>query len=293
MIVSRRYFAGTLSALLLSSASMKRALASSSSPVIGLNTWSLRYLNHDEAIPVILQLMQETRLTECQLLFSHVEPTEFDPQFGSQSRPSPEQQKQKDDARTAWRLSVPMSYFEAVRSQFTKHGLRIRIYSAPLNGTTQEVDRVLQMAKTLGAEQVNTRVAESQTDLVAAAAERHGIFVGLQVVDPAVVAQQMRASSRFRSDPDIGDLTKAGIPAFEYVQSNLNRIASIDLKDALSHGPSVPFGTGESHMQQVLELLRRTHSPCIGYIDCDFPGTGRSRDEVKRSLSYVRGVVGA
>lgn len=300
MIISRRHLAGWLGAFALSSMCSRRAMAAAGGPALGLNTWSLRELNHDEAIPAILRVMQQAGLKECQLLSSHAEPAEFDPDFASLMKagaaPRTSQQKEKqtrmDQARSAWRLSVPMSYFEGLRAQFRSRGLTIRAYSTPVPASAEEINRVFLMAKTMGATQVNTRLAESQTDVVAAAAMRHGIFVGIQVVDTRVLAQQLRASSQLVADPDIGDLTKAGVSALDFVKEHLDRISSIDLKDAAWKGGSVPFGSGDAHMQQVLEFIKRAHSRCTAYIDCDYPGTGRSTEEVERCVTYARGFLG-
>ena len=299
MIISRRRVAGWLGAFALSSLCSRWARAAAGQPNLGLNTWSLRELTHDQAIPTILRLMQETGLRDCQLLFSHAEPAEFDPDFGSMLRagaapPTPQQleeRKRKSDARTAWRLSVPMSYFEALRTRFEEKGLKIQAYSTPLGSSAEETDRVLLMAKTMGASLVTTRLAEEKTAAVAAAAERHGVLVGIQVLDPGILARQLRVSPQLRANPDIGDLTKAGTPPLEFIQEHLDRISSIDLKDALTGGGSVPFGTGGAHMQQVLELLQAAGSHCTAYIDCDYPGTGRSPDQVKKCVGYVRGVL--
>ena len=85
-----------------------------------------------------------------------------------------DEQKRNPRARTAWRLSVPMTYFEALRSQFDQRGLTIRAYAAPFG-------------------------------------------CGL---------------SQMRADPNLGDLTKTGVSALDFVKSNLANISSIDLKDA-------------------------------------------------------------
>jgi hypothetical protein len=268
-------------------------------PPLGLNTWSLRNLKHSQAIPVILRVMQENGLRNCQLLFSHAEPEEFDPDFASMfsnagkppSQQERDEQKRKSEARTAWRLSVPMTYFEALRSQFDQQGLTIRAYAAPFGNSAEEIDRIFLMAKTMGAVVVNARLPEAQTDLVAAAAVRHGLFVGIQVADQRILALQLRASPQMRADPDLGDLTKAGVSALDFVKGNLDSISSIDLKDAVTGGSSVPFGTGDAHMKQVLEFLINARSNVDIYIDCDYPGTGSSTDEVKRCVRYVRGVV--
>jgi sugar phosphate isomerase/epimerase len=274
--------------------------APTGAPPLGLNTWSLRALKHDQAIPTILRVMQETGMRNCQLLFSHAEPEEFDPDFASMfsaaAKPPTaqqrEEQKRKSEARAAWRLSVPMTYFEALRAQFEQRGLTIRAYATPLGSSAEEIDRVFLMAKTMGAAVVITRLSEAQTDLVAAAALRHGLLVGIQFSDQRILEQQLRASSRLRADPDTGDLTKAGVSALEFIKKHLDSISSIDLKDAMTGGGSVPFGTGDAHMKQVLEFLVSVHSQVELYIDCDYPGTGSSTDEVKRCVRYVREVIG-
>ncbi len=298
MIVSRRNAAGLLGATALSGMLGRRGFAASSAELLGLNTWSLRELKHDQAIPAILRVMKETGMRKCQLLFSHAEPAEFDPDFASMLRPAAkaptpqerDEQQRRSEARTAWRLSVPMTYFEALRTRFEQQGLTIRGYAAPMSGSAEEIDRLFLMAKTMGAAVVDGRLPEAQTEIVAGAAERHGLLVGIQVSDQRVLAQQLRASPRLRADPDLGDLTKAGVSALEFVKEHIDRISSIDLKDAVHGGGSVPFGTGEANMQQVLEFLVRAHSQVERYIDCDYPGTGTSTDEVKRCVGYVRGV---
>ncbi len=270
-------------------------------PQLGLNTWSLRALKHDQAIPAIFSVMRETGLRNCQLLFSHAEPEEFDPDFASMlspanKAPTPQQrdeQRRKSEARSAWRLSVSMSYFEALRARFEQQGLKISSYGVPFGNSAEEIDRVFLMAKSLGASVVNARLAEAQTDLVAAAAQRHRMFAGIQVSDPRVLTQQLRASPYLKADPDLGDLTKAGVSALEFIREHLNRISSIDLKDAVTGGGSVPFGSGEAHMREVMEFLVRARSHVEVYIDCDYPGTGGSTDEVKRCVRYVRGVMSA
>jgi hypothetical protein len=267
---------------------------------LGLNTWSFRFLKRDEAIPAILKVMKENGLQNCQLLFSHAEPEEFDPDFAAMltahgTAPTQQErdaQKRKTEARTAWRLSVPMSYFEAIRDRFEQQGLRIRSYGSPFGDTAEEIDRVFLMAKTLGATVVNGRLPEAKTDVVAAAALRHGMLAGIQVSDLQVLERQLRASPQLRADPDLGDLTKEGVSALDFVKERFENISSIDLKDAIPHGASVPFGMGDAKMSDVLEFLARRKSSMEIYIDCDYPGTGSSPEEIKRCVQYVRKVTG-
>ena len=300
MVLSRRPVLGWLGALAGSTVMGRRTLGlAGGMPGLGLNTWSLRSLTHDEAIPVIIAVMRRTGMTDCQLLFSHAEPAQFDPGFaslGPKGAPAPTPQeaeaaKQKAQARTAWRKSVPLSYFTALRGQFERNGLRICAYAAPVGGTAPEVDRTLLMAKSLGASVVNTRLAEGQTDLVAAAAARHRIQIGLQGTDVPLLTRQLQTSSWLRADPDIGDLTRAGIDAPEFIRQHLASLVSVDLKDTLPGGGSVPFGTGAAHMPEVLQILTRARSPVTAYIDCDYPGTGRSEAEVETCVRYARSLM--
>jgi L-ribulose-5-phosphate 3-epimerase UlaE len=123
---------------------------------------------------------------------------------------------------------------------------------------------------------------------VAAAADRHQMIVGLQFSDVKAMKLQLAASSYFRLDPDIGDLTKANIDALAFIKENYKTLASFDLKDATLGGGSVPFGEGQSHMKEVLQFIQEKHIPITAYIDCDYPGTGQSTEEVKKCISYVR-----
>ncbi len=295
MALSRRQFSKRAGAFAALVASSRPGFGFAASGLrLGLNTWSLRALSGDAAIPTILQMMKETNLQDCQLLFSHVEPERFNPVFpvagesAHPAQPSLEQQKAIADALREWRLSVPMSYFEDIRASFEREGLRIQAYAARLGTTPDEIDRQFLMTKALGAETINLRIPEPLTAIVAAVADRHRMTVGLQFSNLNAMEVQRKASKYFRLDPDIGDLTKVGVDALKFVEDRYESFSSLDLKDAVAGGGSVPFGTGQSQMKDVLQLLREKQARMTAYIDCDYPGTGRSTEEVKRCIAYAR-----
>jgi hypothetical protein len=276
----------------------RTALASSEdSPTLGLNTYSLRALPQDEAIPVIIDVMKRAGLRDCQLFFSHVEPAKLSQKFPAglsgapRKPPTPEEMEQRKAtaaALTEWRMTVAMSYFEDLRSTFRKAGVRIRALSARLGSTEEEVDRQFQMGQALGVDSMVVRPAESMTAMLAAVAGKHAMKVGIQFTDATVVRRQLAASPLFSMDPDIGDLTKLGIDALHFVRENSHSISSLDLKDAKLRGVSVPFGQGDSQMAGVLAFLRQRRLPIIAYIDCDYAETGRSPEEVLKCVQYVR-----
>jgi hypothetical protein len=302
MKLSRRQFNQGIAALAVTAACSRQSFASTENGLnLGLNTWSLRALSQEEAIPIIIQTMKQASLHECQILFTHIEPAKFNPVFPAgifnppKSSPTPQQleeQKATAAALTEWRLSVPMSYFENIRSTFEKQGLRIKSYSTRLGSSEAEIDRLFLMAKALGADSIATRLPSSLASITAAAADKHRMIVGLQFSDVNELKQQLTASQYFRMDPDIGDLTKAKVDALQFVQTNYSSMYAFDLKDAMPGGPSVPFGEGAAHMKEVLQFLKQKQAPIMAYVDCDYAGTGRSPEEVEKCASYARGIIG-
>jgi len=302
MKLSRRQFNQGIGAFSVAAACPRRSFGSAENGLsLGLNTWSLRALAQEEAIPIIIQAMKQARLHDCQILFTHVEPAKFNPVFPAgifnppKSSPTPQQledQKATAAALTKWRLSVPMSYFENIRSTFEKQDLRIKSYSVRLGSSEAEIDRLFLMAKALGADSIVTRLPAALTSMTAAAADKHRMIVGLQFSDENELKKQLAASQYFRMDPDIGDLTKAKVDALQFVQTNYASMVAFDLKDALPGGPSVPFGEGAAHMKEILRFLKEKQAPITAYVDCDYAGTGRSPEEVEKCASYARGIIG-
>jgi hypothetical protein len=302
MKLSRRQFNQGIGALAIATVCSRQSFGFAENGLrLGLNTWSLRALSQDEAIPIIIQTMKQSSLHDCQILFTHVEPAKFNPVFPAgvfnppKSSPTPQQleeQKATAAALTKWRLSVPMSYFENIRSTFEKQGLRIKSYSVRFGSSEAEIDRLFLMAKALGADSLATRLPATSTSMAAAAADKHRMIVGLQFSDVNELKKQLAASEYFRMDPDIGDLTKANVDALQFIQTNYESMYAFDLKDAVPAGPSVPFGEGAAHMKEVLQFLKEKQTPITAYVDCDYAGTGRSPEEVEKCASYARGIIG-
>jgi hypothetical protein len=88
---SRRQFNRWIGAVVATTACFRPSLGFADSGLnLGLNTWSLRALSQDEALPVIIEVMKQTGLQDCQLLFSHVEPAKFNPVLSSWTSERPQ-----------------------------------------------------------------------------------------------------------------------------------------------------------------------------------------------------------
>jgi hypothetical protein len=295
---SRRYFGKVVLAGLAWSPALAAKIRSLAGGVhIGLQTYSLRTVPHDGAIDTIINAMKDVGLGECELFSPQVEPAQ--PSFvnggrgpgGGRAPLTPEQQatqKAAADALTKWRLTVPMNYFTDIRRKFAAAGIDIHSYSARFGDSDEEIDRSFVMTKALGAKVLSARVPLPITKRVASFAEKHKMIVGIQSTDADALAQQLPISKYFRIDLDIGDFTRAGHDSLQYVKDNYMHMSDIHLKDCKLNGPSVPFGEGDSHMKEVLQFLKEKNSSIRAYVDCDYPGTGQSVEEIKKCYSYVR-----
>ena len=112
-------------------------------------------------------------------------------------------------------------------------------------------------------------------------------MVGIQSTDADLLAQQLKMSLSLGIDLDIGDYTRAGHDPLPFVQANYTRLTDIHLKDCKLSGPSVPFGTGDSRMSEILQFLQSKHATAKAFIDCDYPGTGASVEEVRKCYDYA------
>lgn len=155
---------------------------------------------------------------------------------------------------------------------------------APAPITDEQIDRIFQFAQALGAKAVNGGIQPAILDRVGKIAEKYNMIVGITAATPETTAMP----PNYRYDIDIGDFTRAGHDSLQFVTVNLDKITDIHLKDCKLNGPSVPFGTGDSHMKEVLQLLKKHKSQTRAHIDCDYPGTGTSVEEVQKCFNYVK-----
>lgn len=255
---------------------------------VGLQTYSLRGLRYE---PVIAA-MKQIGLGECELWATQVEPTRADV---------------PDIAK--WRSTVSMDFFTDVRKKFNQAGIEIYAYNPtfgaggggrgrgrgagadgapppppPAPITDEEIERIFQMSKALGAKTINSGIQPEVAKRVAPFAEKYKMAIGIFSQDADVLAM----SKYFKYDIDIGNYTRAGNDALKFVQDNLDQLSDIHLKDCKLKGASVPFGEGDSHIKEILQLLKKRKSQVRANIDCDYPGTGTSVEEVQKCFDYVK-----
>ena len=158
--------------------------------------------------------------------------------------------------------------------------------------TDAQIDRIFEFTKALGAKNLSSMMMPDVAKRIAPFAEKHKIVAAVASANPDVLTQIPPISPWLKLDVDIGDMTRQGHDALQFVKDNYQHCLDIHLKDIKTQGvsapTSVPFGQGDSHMKEVLQFLAGKKTQVRVMIDCDYPGTGASVDEVKNCYDYIR-----
>jgi hypothetical protein len=154
--------------------------------------------------------------------------------------------------------------------------------------TDAQIDRVFEFTKALGAKSFSTQMTLDRAKRLVPFAEMHKIIVAVVSQDENLLTQLPAISPGLRMDVDIGNFRRAGLDVLQFVKDNYTDLLDIHLKDCVFQDASGPFGTGDSHRKDILQFLRDKKSRGRANIDCDYPGTGTSVDEVKKCYEYVK-----
>ena len=222
---------------------------------------------------------------------------------GGRAPASPEQAAAVE-ALHQWHLTVPLSYYTAIRKKFSDAGLEINTYEPSLaaNTTDADLDRAFEVTKALGSHFLADNWGRAVTKRAAPIADKHGIKVALQgrpnmnSTDPDAMAkpehfeEAMGYSKNFGISIDVGDATGGGWDALKFVQDMHSRIFSLNFKDKTKAGASMPWGQGDSRIKETLQLIRDKKYPIRCYIDCDYAtAAGGSRvEDVKRCFEFAK-----
>jgi len=253
---------------------------------IGVQTYSFRALPRPEGgdqVDAIVDAMKTCGLGECEVWSPMVEP-----------------KLSRDDLRR-WRLDTPLDHFRAVKKKFEAAGISIYAwnYSPDASFTDAEIDRGFEQAKALGAEIITSSTTIDVATRIAPLAEKHKMVVAMhghsnvakagEFASPESFAQAMRMSKYFKVNLDIGHFTAANFDAVQYIRDHHADITNLHLKDRKKNqGDNVPWGTGDTPIREVLQLLEKERWPIRAYIEYEHRGTGTPVEEVGKCLAFVK-----
>jgi len=267
---------------------------------LGVQTYSFRELTRPpggDLVDPIIAAMKECGLTECELWAPQIEP----PSSFGRGRPTPERAQQAREAAKTWRLEKPIDHFRAIRKKFEGAGMTIYAFNySPNNSFTDaEIDRGFEMAKALGAEIITASATIEAARRMAPLAAKHQMPVAMHnhsnVTDPnefatlESLATALKLSPLFRINLDIGHFTAANYDAVAYIREHHASITNLHLKDRKKEqGPNTAWGTGDTPIRQVLQLLKQERWPIRAYIEYEHNGEAGPVDEVKKCFAFAK-----
>jgi sugar phosphate isomerase/epimerase len=266
---------------------------------LGVQTYSLRELPRTaggDMVEPLLKGMTECGFTECELWAPQIEPA----QPGGRGRPPEEAQKSREDLRR-WRIETPLSHFEGIRRKFDAAGIRIWAYnySPDVRFTDEEINRGFDIAKALGAEIITASATIESAKKIAPFAEKHRMVVAMhnhsntkdpnEFATPESFAAAQKLSKYFKVNLDIGHFTAANYDAVAYLKEHHANITNLHLKDRKKNqGDNTPWGTGDTPIREVLQLLKREKWPIRSYVEYEYRGAAGAVSEVKACFDYAK-----
>ena len=291
---------------------------------MGVAGYSYNALPRQGLLDVIVQSMVECGIGDCLLYAPSTEPVDLADKArpargggggrgasgggargggGGRGPASPEQAAAME-ALHQWHLTVPLTYYTAIRKKFSDAGLEINSFDASFGNTTSDEDlsKACEVTKALGATCMMCAVTKSAAKRLAGFAESHNIKVALQgrpnmnATDPDVMAkpadfeEAFGYSRNFGSSIDVGDATGGGWDALKFVEDTHQRVFGLNLKDRTKANVSMPWGDGDTHIRDILQRVRDKKYPIRCYIDCDYalPEGSTRQAEVKRCMEFAR-----
>ena len=226
--------------------------------------------------------------------------------------PSPEQiaanEKFAADM-TAFRLSVPMSKYEALRKLYNDAGVMIYAFKITLNLKMQdaEFDYAFKAAKACGANQITMEMPDGQPELterIGDFASKHKLMVGYHAhlqATPTTWDEAMAQSPYNGINLDIGHFIAAGNSpqsALDFIKKNHARITSMHMKDRKTPArgeTNMPWGEGDTPIKDALLLIKKEGYKFPATIELEYtiPEGSTPVKEVAKSLAYAKAVLTA
>lgn len=291
---------------------LSMALAKINSEINGVRIGAQSYSFRDRSLDEAIEAMAEIGIGECELYSGHVEPRvqRPRPQGGAPKkaerkgppRGGPEAEARRQKLRE-WRLSVPLSEFEATRKKFDDAGITLSAFNVSFRDdfTDAEIDRGFEMAKALGVKLITASSTVTAAKRVAPFADKHKIIVAMHghsnLVDPnefatpESFAKANAMSKYFGINLDIGHFFAAGFDPVSYIEQHHDRIHLLHIKDRKKDdGPNVVWGEGDTPIKEVLQLLKTKKYPIPANIEYEYRGEDTVA-EVRKCFEYCKQVL--
>ncbi len=278
---------------------------------IGAITYSYRSMS--STTDDLLDYLIKSGLSSAELMGGPAEQFAGRPTFERLPRPrrgeeiSEEQRAELRAARAAqakelkaWRTSVSMDKYKALRKKYNDAGVNIYIVKfddiGP-NMSEEEVNYCFNAAKALGAKGITTEISEEKAKFLGPYADAHKIMIGFHN------HTQINASSwdvpfsygkylgmNFDVGHYVAGTNESPIPIIEKYAGE-GRILSLHLKDRkVNNGPNMPFGQGDTPVGLILQLMKKKKYTFPADIELEYriPESSDAVAEVKKCVDYCK-----
>lgn len=211
-------------------------------------------------------------------------------------------QRERATQLKAWRTSVSMDAFKALRRLYNDAGVTILAWNRILPGMSDaELEYVFDVAAALGCTHTTLELPASAAQLkrigdLALKKKIHAAYHTQAQSSLTAYDRAFAASQGNMANLDVGNLLAAGnvvAAPIQFLQKHHARIASLHLKDRTTRvrcGLNMAWGKGDTPIKDVLQLTRKNGWKFPATIELDYtipPGSDAIK-EVRKCFEYCR-----
>ncbi|HRN57728.1 MAG TPA: sugar phosphate isomerase/epimerase [Agriterribacter sp.] len=261
---------------------------------VGVITYSYRSMPH--TVEQLLQYIVDSGISAVELMGEPVE--------DYAGRPSDKSQV------AAWRATVSMDKFKAVRKMFKKAGVSIYAFkpgALGVNNTDAEIEYALRAAKALGANSVTVELPKdpAHSKRLGALAAKHKVYIGYHNHTQATdtVWDEALSQSPYNSiNLDCGHYIAAGgnntpETLLRFIEAKHSRITSFHIKDRKTKengGANLAWGHGDTPIKEIFHLLKekKYNIPASIELEYTIPEGSDAVQETQKCLAYAKQALG-
>jgi sugar phosphate isomerase/epimerase len=200
---------------------------------------------------------------------------------------------------SAWRTSVSMDRFKALRKMYNDAGVEIYAWKqlAP-EMSDQEIEYVFDVAEALGNTHVTLELLDDAAQLkrLGQFAEKRKISVAYHThLQGSITAfdQAFAVSKANMANVDLGHYVGAGGDPIAFLNRFHARIASFHLKDRTTPAngqKNLPWGTGDTPLREILRTVQRNRwtMPVAIELEYDVPAGSDAVKEVVKCFDFCK-----
>lgn len=291
---------------------LAQASAKPNSTINGINLGTITYSYRsmpDQSAAAILRYVVDSGISRIEFMGGPVEAFAGAPPAGAfrgagrgGPPPTPEQQAAQREAAEklrAWRTSVSMDRFKALRKMFNDAGVTIYAWKqlSP-NMSDGEMEYVFNVAQALGCTHTTLELLDEPEPLrrIGQFAEKKKIYAAYHThLQGSMTAfdNAFAASKANMANVDLGHFVAAGGDPVAFIKKFNGRISSVHLKDRTTpaHGQgNVPWGTGDTPFKEILLTMKRDRHAYPAAIELEYevpPGSDAVK-ETRKCLDFCK-----